>query len=87
MAKFRKKPVIIDATQFNQYGDHEKVIKRKTYSDPADIGGRRLIGEFWIETLEGGHIVTKGDWIITGIKGETYPCKPDIFDKTYEGVD
>lgn len=40
----------------------------------------------WIDTLEGGHIVCPGDWIITGVKGERYPCKPDIFDATYEPV-
>ena len=38
----------------------------------------------WIDTLEGGHIVCPRDWIITGIKGEQYPCKPDIFAATYE---
>lgn len=38
----------------------------------------------WIDTLEGGHIVCPGDWIITGVKNEKYPCKPDIFDATYE---
>lgn len=38
----------------------------------------------WIDTLEGGHIVCPGDWVITGIKGERYPCKPDIFEATYE---
>lgn len=38
----------------------------------------------WIDTLEGGHTVCPGDWIITGVKGERYPCKPDIFEKTYE---
>ena len=38
----------------------------------------------WIDTLEGGHIVCPGDWIITGVKGENYPCKPDIFTATYE---
>lgn len=38
----------------------------------------------WIDTLEGGHIVCPGDYIITGIKGERYPCKPDIFEMTYE---
>ena len=38
----------------------------------------------WIDTLEGGHIVCPGDWIITGVKGENYPCKPDIFKSTYE---
>lgn len=40
----------------------------------------------WIDTLEGGHTVCPGDWIITGIKGELYPCKPDIFEATYEPV-
>lgn len=40
----------------------------------------------WIDTLEGGHIVCPGDWIITGVNGENYPCKPDIFKKTYEPV-
>lgn len=38
----------------------------------------------WIDTMEGGHIVCPGDWIITGVKGENYPCKPDIFETTYE---
>lgn len=38
----------------------------------------------WIDTKEGGHIVCPGDWIITGVAGERYPCKPDIFDRTYE---
>lgn len=40
----------------------------------------------WIDTLEGGHIVCPGDFIITGVKGERYPCKPDIFAATYEPV-
>lgn len=40
----------------------------------------------WIDTLEGSHIVCPGDWIITGVKGEYYPCKPDIFQLTYEKV-
>lgn len=38
----------------------------------------------WIDTLEGGHIVCPGDWIIKGVKGEFYPCKPGIFEATYE---
>lgn len=41
----------------------------------------------WIDTKEGGHIVCPGDWIITGIQGERYPCKPDIFEATYEAVE
>lgn len=40
-----------------------------------------------IETLEGTMYASPGDWIITGIKGERYPCKPDIFEATYEAVD
>jgi hypothetical protein len=40
----------------------------------------------WIKTLEGGHIVCPGDWIITGIKGERYPCKKEIFEMTYEKI-
>jgi hypothetical protein len=42
---------------------------------------------YYIDTLEGPHIVTPGDWIITGVKGEKYPCKPDIFEATYEPAD
>jgi hypothetical protein len=38
----------------------------------------------WLDTLEGGHIVCPGDWVITGVQGEHYPCKPDIFAATYE---
>lgn len=46
--------------------------------------GYRMHDHGWIDTLEGGHIVCPGDWIITGVKGEHYPCKPDIFAATYE---
>ena len=41
----------------------------------------------WIDTLEDGHNVCPGDWIVTGVQGERYPCKPDIFEKTYEPVE
>lgn len=44
---------------------------------------RKMNDHGWIDTKEGGHIVCPGDWIITGIAGENYPCKPDIFEKTY----
>lgn len=46
--------------------------------------GNRMHDHGWIDTLEGGHIVCPGDWVITGVKGERYPCKPDIFEQTYE---
>lgn len=77
MTKFRKKPIVIDAEQFWP----DKV--------PWPEGVRRdkfTEGGFYIGTLEGHHQVTAGDWIITGVKGERYPCKPDIFDLTYEEV-
>jgi hypothetical protein len=81
MAKYRKKPVVIEATQWFKLGDHPDVVKAFFSHDPQQIG----FG--WIKTLEGGHIVTSGDWIITGVKGEHYPCKPDIFEMTYEAIE
>lgn len=48
--------------------------------------GKAMNKHGWIDTFEGGHIVCPGDWIIKGIQGEFYPCKPDIFEKTYEKV-
>ena len=71
--KFRKKPVVIEATQWFKHGDHPAVKMDYMYN-----------GLPYIHTLEGDHIVTPGDWIITGVKGEHYPCKPDIFEMTYE---
>lgn len=91
--KFRKKPVVIEAVQFHKAGDHEAVKlahfdasgKCRWVEGECDIteveGGR---DGWFIPTLEGGHEVTPGDWIITGVKGEQYPCKPDIFAATYE---
>jgi hypothetical protein len=78
--KFRKKPVVIEATQWFKMGDHPAV---KMKDAPYDYGVDTASMP-WINTLEGGHIVAPGDWIITGIKGEHYPCKPDIFEMTYE---
>jgi len=48
--------------------------------------GAQMHDHGWIDTLEGGHNVCPGDWIITGVKGEHYPCKPDIFEMTYDAV-
>lgn len=75
--KYRKKPVVIEATQWFKDGDHYAVSNYET-CDPT------MKGHGWVNTLEGGHIVTPGDYIITGVKGEHYPCKPDIFELTYE---
>lgn len=49
--------------------------------------GNKMHWHGWIDTLEGGHIVCPGDWVITGIKGEKYPCKLEIFEATYEKVE
>jgi hypothetical protein len=70
--KFRKKPVVIEATQWFKMGDHPAVVERNSFTKIPVV-----------KTLEGEHIVTPGDWIITGVKGEHYSCKPDIFEMTY----
>lgn len=78
--KFRKKPIIIEAIQ---YTDHPAPILAWLGSSKCQLDDDGLV----IQTLEGVHEVTLGDWIIKGIKGEFYPCKPDIFEATYEQVD
>lgn len=86
MPKFRKKPVVIEAEQFFEGSQPwPEGVERRAAEDMSDSDLAH--GYFpWIETLEGGHIVSEGDWIITGVQGERYPCKPDIFDATYEPV-
>lgn len=77
--KYRKKPIVIEAEKYEK-GKHIEGFcyhhqhMNKIYPIPH------------IHTLEGIHIVSDGDWIITGVKGEKYPCKPDIFDLTYEPI-
>lgn len=79
MPKFRKKPVIIEARQYTRnLLEAEKVAKW--------CSGKQTDQGVIITTLEGEHLGEYGDWIIKGIAGEFYPCKPDIFDKTYEFV-
>ncbi len=83
--KFRKKPVIIDAVRFSasDKSSHDHV----NFGYPkVDATPHPMDGKYWVETLEGHLCVSEGDWIITGIKGEHYPCKPDIFEMTYEPV-
>jgi len=119
MAKYRKKPVVIEATQWFKNGDHPMDYakdvqgfhdgKPRTFTSQwrkehqwegsvvryfrrADVDrdtrcrhcGLRMHDHGWIDTPEGGHIVCPRDWVITGIAGEHYPCKPDIFAATYE---
>lgn len=98
MSKYRKKPVVVEAVQWFKHGDHENVIPFDVEERAAFIFACKpedLICEHcnedlalhgWINTLEGGHKVCPNDWIITGIKSEQYPCKPDIFEQTYDKV-
>jgi hypothetical protein len=104
--KYRKKPVVIDASQWHMNGDHPEDYADRDNADGAMRREGMVVRYFrrpdvpsntccrhcdktmyvhgWIDTLEGGHVVCPGDWIITGVKGERYPCKPDIFAATYE---
>jgi hypothetical protein len=90
--KYRKKPVVIEAVQWqgNNLGEvigftglHESARKWtwKEYEAVVARGGLKIF------TLEGSLMASIGDFIIRGINGEYYPCKPDIFDKTYEPID
>lgn len=109
-AKYRKKPVVIEATQWFKNGDHPEDNCGAPHEDGSglkvegeivryfrhpDVDGKTACRHCgvpmhehgWIDTLEGGHNVCPGDWIITGVAGENYPCKPDIFAATYEKVE
>lgn len=88
MTLFRKKPVVVEATQWFKHGDHLEVRDVDILGEGlCKYCGKQSDQHGWITTLEGGHIVCPGDWIITGVHGEHYQCKPDIFEKTYERVD
>lgn len=99
MAEFRKKPVVIEAHQWFKNGDHPedgtegegKVVRYFRHPDVPGASvcqhcGKAMRVHGWIDTLEGGHIVCPGDWIITGVAGERYPCKLYIFGATYDLV-
>lgn len=90
MAKYRKKPVEIEAFQY----DGDFMNKDGDYYVPEWAVNAKLEGvlyfkdgELYIKTLEGVHHARVGDYIIKGVKGEIYPCKPEIFEMTYEAVE
>ena len=94
MKKYRKKPVVIEAIQFNGknfdeicnfMGKTPEQELNPNYNGDISTNGDYLIG-LYIETLEGKMLANIGDYIIKGINGEFYPCKPDIFEKTYEEI-
>jgi hypothetical protein len=80
MPQYRKKPVVIEAIQYRA--------GEQPYELANDVIAGRVRypedGTALIDTLEGSMIARSGDWIIRGVKGELYPCKPDIFAATYE---
>jgi len=87
--RYRKKPVVIDAIQFTGNNIAEII---KFMQECANGNKSRYLryntkkGEYFILTLEGEYKLTEGDYVICGVKGEFYPCKPDIFEITYEPV-
>lgn len=76
--KYIKKPVIVEAIQFTGYNSDEI----KTFCGDKCMTG--FLDKVIIHTLEGNMTANIGDYIIKGIKGEFYPCKPDIFEETYD---
>ena len=87
MPKFRKIPKVIEAEQW----DPSLIFKPEPHTPDRlgviwQYGPTGQVANGFIETLEGGHSVSIGDWIITGTKGEKYPCKPEIFVSIYEKV-
>lgn len=96
--KFRKKPVEIEAVQFTGHGQHDALLEwlaghgLKVGEMPTGSWWRQVVTpngmecRLIIKTLEGDMEASPGDWIIRGVKGEFYPCKPDIFAATYDAV-
>ena len=90
MGQYRKKPVVIEAFQISEQTEFEikKWSEGKVYASPVlEPSENNLKGCYWqIDTLEGTMTASVGDFIIKGVQGEFYPCKPDIFEKTYEEI-
>lgn len=86
--KYRKKPVVIEAIQYTGHNGHAILqwISAMAIESPVlEPSENNMTGEYLqIKTLEGTMAAIVGDWIIKGVNGEFYPCKPDIFEKTYE---
>jgi hypothetical protein len=93
MAQYRKKPVVIEARRFVT-NNEPRPLNMNDLVSWMNQGSATMVAwhngtDIFIRTLESGegtYTATVGDWIIKGVKGEFYPCKPDIFDATYEPV-
>lgn len=83
MPRFRKKPIEIFAIQFFS----QKWVASAPPEFFIAVQSNERTGDPYIETLEGPMRVSEGDWIIKGVNGEFYPCKPEIFEKTYEAAE
>ena len=84
--KYRKRPVVIEALQF--VGGDVSVREISIWADGAKLNFVGIpVYEIQIKTLEGTMTANINDWIIRGVKGEYYPCKPDIFQSTYERLE
>ncbi len=85
--KYRRKAVVLEAAKFNGSSSSKAQIENWMAGGecPKENGiHTRDICQLTIETLEGDHLASPGDYIIKGVRGEFYPCKPDIFEKIYE---
>lgn len=95
--KYRKKPVVVDAVQWtgeNQREMFDFLTDHKLMNDYMTASGKNFYADHFkvpgglvIRTLEGEHIANISDYIIRGVNGEFYPCKAEIFEKTYEKVE
>lgn len=85
MKKYRKKPVVIEAVRYtgNNYNEIAEWMRVNLGYEPGAQGSPEGV-ELAIPTLEGIMIASPGDYVIKGVAGEFYPCKPDIFEQTYE---
>ncbi len=81
---FKKKPVVVEAVQF--IDSKEGIADVLRFYGHAALIPSGMVNKILIKTLEGTMIANPSDWIIKGVKGEFYPCKPDIFEQTYEEV-
>ncbi len=86
MAKYRKKPVVIEAIKYQAELGNNRVMNWLAQQGASVKDWLFHDGEIIIPTLEGSMKASDGDWIIRGVKGEFYPCKSDIFEATYEAV-
>lgn len=89
VAQFRKKPVVVEAIQFDGTEASAEAIRQwmGAAKDDACVQVLDACVELFIQTLEGVMRATNGDYIIRGVSGEHYPCKPDIFAQTYDPVE